>query len=124
MRLVESIAGETGEGLVCAARIPPECPLAEQGAAPALAGVEAAAQTAAVWEALRRWRQDARGAARIGYLVALRDVVLFAEKIAVGAPVLAAVWLEAAAPPLTHYRIEACLDGKALLRGAIATYLA
>jgi predicted hotdog family 3-hydroxylacyl-ACP dehydratase len=124
MRLVASIVRETVDGLVCAARVPPACALAEHGLAPALAGVEAAAQTAAVWEALRRWRQGTGGAARIGYLVAVRDLVLFAEHVAVDAPMLTAVQLEAAAPPLTHYRVETCVDGKSLLRGTIATYLA
>ena len=84
---------------------------------------EAAAQTAAVWEALRRWRQGGGGAPRIGYLVALRDVVFFAEHVAVGSPMLAAIQLEAAAPPLTHYRVETCVGGKVLVRGTIATYL-
>ena len=124
MRLVESIVRETADGLVCTARVPPACALAQHGVAPALAGVEAAAQTAAVWEALRRWRQGGGGAPRIGYLVALRDLVLFAEHIAVDAPMLTAVRLEAAAPPLTHYRVETCVGGKSLLRGTIATYLA
>lgn len=123
MRLVASIVREAHDGLVCTARVPPACALAEHGLAPALAGVEAAAQTAAVWEALRRWRGGAGGAARIGYLVAVRDLVLFAEHVAVDVPMLTAVRLEAAAPPLTHYRIETCVGGKSLLRGTIATYL-
>jgi 3-hydroxyacyl-[acyl-carrier-protein] dehydratase len=124
MRLVDSLVRETADGLVCTARVPPACALAEHGVAPALAGVEAAAQTAAVWEALRRWRRGNDGAVRIGYLVALRDITLFAEHVAADAPMLTAVRLEAAAPPLTHYRIETCVDGKVLLRGTIATYLA
>jgi predicted hotdog family 3-hydroxylacyl-ACP dehydratase len=124
MRLVASIVRETADGLVCTARVPSACPLAEHGVAPALAGVEAAAQTAAVWEALRRWRQGGGAAPRIGYLVAVRDLVLFAEHVAVDVPMLTAVRLEAAAPPLTHYRVETCVGGKSLLRGTIATYLA
>jgi len=124
MRLVDSIVREMVDGLVCTASVPHGCALARHGVAPALAGVEAAAQTAAVWEALRRRRRGAGGAPRIGYLVALRDVVFFAEHIPVGAPMLTAVRLEAAAPPLTHYRVETCVGGKVLLRGTIATYLA
>lgn len=123
MRLVESVVAETSDGLVCAARVPLTCALARDGFAPALAGIEAAAQTAAVWEALRRSRGGSVGA-RIGYLVALRDVTFAAERIPADAPILAAVQLEAAAPPLTHYRIEVWLEAKPLLRGTIATYLA
>jgi 3-hydroxyacyl-[acyl-carrier-protein] dehydratase len=123
MRLIDSIVRETVDGLVCTAHVSPACALAEHGVAPALAGVESAAQTAAVWEALRRWRQGNGGPARIGYLVALRDLSLFAEHVAADAPMLTAVRLEAAAPPLTHYRVETCVGGKVLLRGTIATYL-
>jgi 3-hydroxymyristoyl/3-hydroxydecanoyl-(acyl carrier protein) dehydratase len=123
MRLVDSIARELADGLVCTASVPQACALAQHGYAPALAGVEAAAQTAAVWEALRRWRQSGGGAPRIGYLVALRDMVFFAEQVAVGSPMLAAIQLEASAPPLTHYRVETCVGGKVLVRGTIATYL-
>jgi predicted hotdog family 3-hydroxylacyl-ACP dehydratase len=123
MRLVTSIVRETHEGLVCAARVPAGCGLAGGGVASALAGVEAAAQTAAAWEALLRWRQGSGDGPRIGYLVAIRDLVLFAEKVAVDVPVLAVVRLEAAAPPLTHYRIETWMGAKLLLRGTIATYL-
>ncbi len=124
MRLVTSLVGETNDGLVCTACVSRECPLAEQGRASALAGIEAAAQTAAVWEAVRRWREGAGAAPRIGYLVALRDIAFFAEHIPVDVVMLTAVRLEAAAPPLTHYRIEASIDGRPLLRGTIATYLA
>lgn len=124
MRLVTSLVRETDDGLVCTACVSRDCPLAEQGRASALAGIEAAAQTAAVWEAVRRWREGTGAAPRIGYLVALRDVAFFAEHIPVDVVMLASVRLEAAAPPLTHYRIEASIDGRLLLRGTIATYLA
>lgn len=123
MRLVESVVAETTDGLVCAARVPAACALAHDGRAPVLAAIEAAAQTAALWEALRRSRAGGAGA-RIGYLVALRDVAFYAERILVDAPFAAAVRLEAAAPPLTHYRIAAWCGGEALLQGTIATYLA
>jgi len=108
---------------VCTARVPAACALAHAGRAPALAGIEAAAQAAAVWEALRRSRAGS-GGARIGYLVSLRDVTFHADHIPVDAPIGAAVRLEAAAPPLTHYRIAAWCGGAALLQGTIATYLA
>jgi predicted hotdog family 3-hydroxylacyl-ACP dehydratase len=133
MRLIASIVRETAEGLVCMARVPPGCGLAHDGVASALAGVEAAAQAAALWEAVRRSRQGPGpgpgsgprlgSGPRIGYLVAIRDLTLFAGQVAVDAPMLASVQLEAAAPPLTHYRIETWIGAKLLLRGTIATYL-
>jgi predicted hotdog family 3-hydroxylacyl-ACP dehydratase len=123
MRLVTSLVRETDDGLTCTACVSRECPLAQQGRASVLAAVEAAAQTAAAWEALRRWREGTGTAPRIGYLVALRDIALFAEDIPVEAEMLASVRLEAAAPPLAHYRVEVSIDARLLVRGIIASYL-
>jgi len=124
MRFVTAIEGETADGLDCAACVPANCGLVGAGSAHALAGVEAAAQTAAAWEAVRRWREGNIAAPRVGYLVALRDVVLFAERIPADRSFSTSVRLEAAAPPLTHYRFEVSLDGVPLARGMIATFLA
>ena len=89
-----------------------------------MAAIEAAAQAAAAWEALRRWRDAAVAAPRIGYLVALRDIVFFAKRVPANRELLVSVSLEAAAPPLTHYRIEVSLDGMLVTHGTIATFLA
>lgn len=124
MRFVTAIVGETADGLDCAACVPATCGLVGAGSAHALAGVEAAAQTAATWEAMRRWRNGNVAAPRVGYLVALRDVVLFAASIPADRSFSTSVRLEAAAPPLTHYRFEVSLDGTPLARGMIATFLA
>jgi hypothetical protein len=56
MRFITSILQEAEDGLTCAARIPGTCALVSGGSAPAVASIEAAAQAAAAWEALRRWR--------------------------------------------------------------------
>jgi len=124
MRFVASILEETPQGLVCEARVPAACALVTGGSAPALAAIEAAAQAAALWEAARRWRESHEAVPRLGYLVALRDVVFFAERIAAEEPLVAAVRLDAAAPPLTHYAVEVRREGTSVLRGTIATYLA
>ncbi len=124
MRFVTSIIGETPDGLDCTARVPAECGLAHDGQVPLLAGVEAAAQSAAAWEAVRRWREGNPAAPRVGYLVALRDVEFFGEHLALGEQFYASVRLEDAAPPLTHYRFEVVQAGTPLARGVIATFLA
>jgi hypothetical protein len=59
MRVVEAVLGEADDGATCLARISDRCGLSAGGEAPALASIEAAAQTAAVWEALRRRREGA-----------------------------------------------------------------
>jgi predicted hotdog family 3-hydroxylacyl-ACP dehydratase len=123
MRFVTSIVGEMPEGLVCEARIPAACALVVSGSAPAFAAVEAAAQAAALWEAVRRSRESSTAGSRVGYLVALRDLAFFVERIPADAPLVASVRLDGAALPLTHYAIEVGRDGVLVLRGKIATYL-
>lgn len=123
MRFVETIEREWGDGLQCSASISTQCGLVQAGRAPALIALEAAAQTAAVWEAVRRSREAGSGGARIGYLVAIRDTVFFAGSVPADAPFTATVRLEAAALPLTHYAVEVVVHGAVVLRGKIATVL-
>ena len=124
MRFLTSILQQTANGLTCAAHIPGKCALVCDGSAPAVASIEAAAQAAAAWEALRRWRNTGVASPRIGYLVALRDVAFFTARIAADRDLQVSVNLEAAAPPLTHYRVEISLEGTLVTLGTIATFLA
>jgi 3-hydroxymyristoyl/3-hydroxydecanoyl-(acyl carrier protein) dehydratase len=123
MRFLTAIVGETPDGLICTARLPGACALAAGGSAPAFATLEAAAQAAAAWEALRRWREGGGAAPRMGYLVAVRDVVLFAREVPADTNLVASVRLTAAAPPLTHYAVEVDHGERRVLRGTIATVL-
>ncbi len=123
MRFINSVLHERVDGLDCTASVPAACALVSQGFAPGLAATEAAAQAAALWEALRRWREGGAAAARVGYLVALRDIVFYAERIAADTPFLVTVRLAEAAPPLTHYHISASRDGRLIVCGTIATFL-
>ena len=123
MRFVESIEREWSDGLQCAARISTECGLVQGGRAPALIALEAAAQSAAAWEAVRRAREAGGAGARIGYLVAIRDTVFYASSVAADEPFTATVRLEAAALPLTHYAVEVVARDTLVLRGKIATVL-
>jgi predicted hotdog family 3-hydroxylacyl-ACP dehydratase len=122
MRFVTSIIGECrrpglrgADSAACALVI---------GAARPPAAVEAAAQTAALWEAVRRSRESRGAGPRVGYLVALRDLAFFAERIPAEASLVASVRLDGAALPLTHYAIEVGYGRVPVLRGKIATYLA
>ena len=124
MRFLTAILQQTAQSLTCAARIPQACALVAGGSAPPVAVIEAAAQAAAAWEALRRWRDAGIATPRIGYLVALREVVFHAAVVPAERDLQVSVSLEAAAPPLTHYRFEATQDGHTLARGTIATFLA
>jgi len=122
--LLTSILRLTTGGLTCAAHMPGKCALVVAGSAPAVASIEAAAQATAAWDALRRWRNTGVASPRVGYLVALREVAFFTERIPADREMLVCVSLEAAAPPLTHYRFEVALEGMPVTRGTIATFLA
>jgi 3-hydroxyacyl-[acyl-carrier-protein] dehydratase len=123
MRFVEAILGEAEDGMTCLARIPAACALVEGGAAPALAGIEAAAQTAAVWEASRRSREASNAPPRIGYLVSMREVALHRGTIPSDAELFVSVRLESHAPPLATYTVQVALEGEIALGGTIGTYL-
>lgn len=123
MRFLSAILQQTGDGLAASASVPGACALVSNGSAPALATIEAAAQAAAAWEALRRWRDDGAAAARIGYLVAMQDVEFFVGRLPADRLFTVSVRLEALSLPLSRYRFEAALEGRLLARGAISTFL-
>lgn len=123
MRFVGSVLAESPDGMTCSARIPDECALVTQGSAPAVAAIEAAAQTAAVWEATRRRRAGGKTASRLGYLVGLRDITFFAPRIPAEQIFRATVRLEAATLALTHYAMQIDLGSAVILRGTLATFL-
>ncbi len=123
MRFLDTILSETADSLSCTAIIPSACALARAGEVPAVVGLEAAAQAAAAWEALQRRRAGGTAAPRVGYLVALRDVVFFIGRIPANQTLLVTVKLDAASPPLSHYQAELRLGDKLLVRGMIATFL-
>lgn len=124
MRFVTALVGEADDGVTCRARIPAACALVEGGAAPALAAIEAAAQAAAAWEALRRSREAGAAAGpRVGYLVSARDVAFHRGTVPAESDFHVSIRLEAFTPPLATYAIEAVVEGEVALRGAIGTYL-
>ena len=123
MRFVTSVLAESPDGMTCSARIPAGCALVAQGSAPAVAAIEAAAQTAAVWEATRRRRAGGMTASRLGYLVGLRDITFFAQRIPAEQTLRATVRLEAATLALTHYAMQVDLGSAVILRGTLATFL-
>lgn len=123
MRFVRSVLAETSDSLTCSAAISTGCALVNNGRAHAVVALEAAAQGAAVWEALRRQRGGGAADPRVGYLVALRDVVFYATHVPAGQELIVAVRLEDSAPPLSHYRVEVRLGGMLVVSGMIGTFL-
>ena len=115
-RLIRGVIAAEAERIVCAAEIPPDHPLAAEGHAPAFLAVEAAAQAAAVLEALAR-KEDP--APRIGYLVGIREARFAAPPIPAGRPFQVSARLAGSAPPLSIYEIAA---GTAVT-GTISTYI-
>jgi predicted hotdog family 3-hydroxylacyl-ACP dehydratase len=123
MLFVERILGEAEDGATCLGRVPAANALVTRGVTPAFVALEAAAQTAAVWEALRRFRDAGAPLVRMGYLVSLRDVALHRNTIPADADLIATIRLLATAPPLTTYTVEVTVEGEGALHGTIGTYL-
>lgn len=120
-RLVRSVLEISPEGLTGVAEIPGASPFAAAGRVPAFVGLEAAAQGAAVLEALGR--QEAPGP-RIGYLVALRGGRCAVPALPVERPFRFAIRLTGSAPPLSIYEVTVeGIGGRELLRGSISTYI-
>ena len=123
MLFVERVLGEAEDGATCLGRVPRACALVTGGKTPAFVALEVAAQTAAVWEALRRSKDAGGPSVRTGYLVSLRDVVLHRRTIPADADLIASVRLVALVPPLATYAVDVAVEGGLALRGTIGTYL-
>ena len=103
--LVRSVLAAAEEEIDCVAEIPPDHPLAAAGRAPACLAVEAAAQAAAVLEAMAR-REDDPGA-RVGYLVGIREASFATPLLPAGRAFRVTARLAGSAPPLSIYEIAA-----------------
>jgi len=123
MRFVERILGEAEDGATCLSRVPAACALVTRGVTPTFVALEAAAQTAAVWEALRRSRDAGAASSRMGYLVSLKDAVFYQRTIPAETDLITTIRLVASAPPLTTYVVDVTVLGECALRGTIGTYL-
>lgn len=119
--LVRSVEAVSPEGISGFAVIPAGHPLAKEGRVPSFLGLEAAAQAAAVLEALERRKEG--GGPRIGYLVGIRDARLRAKDLPVGRAFRVTARVHGSAPPLSMY--EVALEGASgeIVAGTISTYL-
>ena len=120
-RLVRSVIEAAAGEIVCGAEVPSSHPLAAEGRFPAFLGIEAAAQAAAVLEAMGR-REEAP-APRVGYLVGIREARFAAATLPCGRPFRVTARLQGNAPPLSVYAITAGGAGVAVT-GTLSTFLA
>jgi 3-hydroxymyristoyl/3-hydroxydecanoyl-(acyl carrier protein) dehydratase len=120
-RLIRGVLAVSAAGIVCVAEIPPDHPLAAAGR---LLGVEAAAQAAAVLEALARRAETQDPAPRIGYLVGVREARFAAASLAAGRAFRVSARLQGSAPPLSVYEIAVGEPGREVATGTISTFLA
>lgn len=116
-RVVEWRPGE----LVGLARVPVESPLVRDGRAPAVLGIEMAAQAAAALEALG---SDRAGGPRIGYLVRIQEARFASPDLPAGEPLRVTVHEERSLPPLAIYEITVESEGRPLVTGKLSTYVA
>ncbi len=123
MRFVEGIEEETNDGITCRVRVPERSAFTEGRSAPALVALEMAAQSTAVFEALRRLREAAGRGARIGYLVGARDVRFSRARVPAGGTLFAAIRLSGIAPPLSTYAFEVADGSEVIASGTVSTWL-
>ena len=123
MRFVEGIETETEGGVVCAVRVPEQSVFTERGSAPALVALEMAAQSAAVCEALRRFREAGGAGAQVGYLVGARDVRFARARVPAGETLFAAVRLSGIALPLCTYAFDVARGSEVVASGTLSTWL-
>jgi len=123
MRFVERIERETDDGVVCAARVSERSAFSAGGSAPALVALEMAAQSAAVYEALRRFRETNDAGARVGYLVGARDVRFARAQVPAGVTFLAAVEISGIALPLCTYTFDVSQESEVVVSGTVSTWI-
>jgi predicted hotdog family 3-hydroxylacyl-ACP dehydratase len=123
MRFVEGIERETDGGVVCAVRVSERSAFSAGGFAPALVALEMAAQSAAVCEALRRFREVGDTGARVGYLVGARDVRFARARVPAGETLFAAVRLSGIALPLCTYAFDVARGSEVVASGTVSTWL-
>jgi predicted hotdog family 3-hydroxylacyl-ACP dehydratase len=122
-RLVEALVEEHADGVTCAGRMPARAPFARDGCVPGFFALELAAQAAAVFEGLRRWRQGAGAQPVGGYLVGLSDVVIECLELRAGVELTARVRQAGLAGPLARYEVSVTQGSTPCARGTISTLL-
>jgi 3-hydroxyacyl-[acyl-carrier-protein] dehydratase len=119
--LVHSVLDASMDALTGLALIPAASPFVTDRRAPAFLALEAAAQGAAVLEALGR--RDAPGP-RIGYLVGLRNARFSVPWLPAERPFRITVRLSGSAPPLSIYEVTGeGGEGVELARGTLSTFI-
>lgn len=121
--LVEDVVALREGGIECRGRIPADAALARAGRVPSFLALEAAAQAAAVLEALRR--QVTAGttpSARTGYLVSLRGVVMERAEIPVDVPLAISLTASGQAGGLGLYQAVVACEGLVCARGVLGTF--
>jgi predicted hotdog family 3-hydroxylacyl-ACP dehydratase len=121
MRLVQQVLRTNPDGVLCRCLVPHTNPLvADDGSAPLYLGLEAAAQAAAIHEALHR---PPGGGPRIGYLVGVREAVFFAPRLAAETPFLVEVTATGSAAPLAIYTARIGPAAAPLATATLSTYV-
>jgi predicted hotdog family 3-hydroxylacyl-ACP dehydratase len=123
-RLVERLVEERDDGVTCAGHAPQDAGLLRDGRVPGFAALELAAQAAAVFEGLRRWRSEGRPRTVEGYLVGLSEVRIEQPELDPGAPLVARVRQLEGIGPLARYEVHVSQGERPCASGQIRTYLA
>ena len=121
-RLVERIAQVADEEIEFEGGVPRDSPFREGGVVPGWVALELAAQAAAAWET-GGMAGEPRREPRVGYIVAVRELVLKRSEFPADARLRGTIRLAGSAPPLTIYDVEvSCREGE-LLTGSLSTWV-
>jgi predicted hotdog family 3-hydroxylacyl-ACP dehydratase len=121
-RVVEEVLERSGDGIVCAGRIPARHALVRANRAPAFVALELAAQAAGVLLALSSLERGSKPP--VGYLVSARDVKLERAEIEADVPLVASVRSVGGAGALALYEVSVAAAGEVGLTGTIGVFRA
>ncbi len=105
---------------VCQAQIGKDSAFARGESIPGFAFIEAAAQAAAVHEAINRSESD--GKPVMGYLVGMEDIEIKKNEVQAAKQVTVSATLETLLPPLSVYRFSVSEDDQVIISGLLKTY--
>jgi predicted hotdog family 3-hydroxylacyl-ACP dehydratase len=120
--LLDRVVAASDDGLEALVVVPRESAFVHAGAAESFVAIEAAAQTAAAHEVLRRRRVSGTAEPQSGFLVGARDVTL-GRVLPVDGAIEVAIRVDGVAPPLSTYRFQVSIEGAPAGSGSISTYL-
>lgn len=123
-RFVERIVAWNADSIECVGQIPLENVCVKEGFAPALVGLELAAQAAAALEALSRRGSGQSWPPLVGYLVSVKEAAFSVSRLCAGVDLTARVARIGKASALATYEVRILHAGLECVFAILSTYAA